>query len=260
MGLDENGTAEIKSIVSKIKNKEKITDNDRFFTLTGVSFNQAGYTMLKERMNAIKYRYWKNGVYPYKGGVKRVCFHSSEIRRSKSPFYGINRDAFMEDISGMIREMPTRVISCFVDKEKLCRKYKTPDHPYDLAIAFLLERFCAQLNKNEKNGAIILEARGNTEDKAMLNHILHIIEKGTNKNPSSHFSRITGVYFNPKWSKDDDDKTSYVILELADLMSYPIHKHYRNGGTTKDLPFEIVERKLLRYPNPFGWGIKLFPK
>lgn len=259
MGIDENGTAEIKSILPKVRAGKEISDNDKYFTLTGVSFNKNGHSRLKDKMLSIKNKYWTDGLYPYKGQMKRVCFHSADIRNKRTPFYGIDFNAFIADINEMISEMPTKVISCFFNKEDHCKKYSTPTHPYDLAMVFLLERFCGQLNEYNKKGAVIIEGRGKPEDKAMLKHILKIIEEGTNQNPPSHFRNITGVYFNPKWSTLDNGKKSFVILELADLMSYPIHKYHRNNCKEKDIPYTIVEQKLLKYPQPYGWGLKRWP-
>jgi hypothetical protein len=259
MGIDENGTAEIKNIVKKIRNDQEINDNDKYFTLTGVSFNQAGYSVLKEKMNEIKFRHWNEGLYQYKDNLKRVCFHSTDIRNKNAPFFGINHSNFQDEISELMNCLPTKVISCFFNKEAHCRKYIYPDHPYDLAMKFLLERYCGKLNDTNKKGAIIIEGRGKPEDKAMLKHILNIIKDGTSKNPSSHFECITGVYFNPKWSHVEKNMASFVILELADLMSYPIHKHFRNNCATKDIPYQIVEKKFLKFPRHFGWGIKKWP-
>ena len=71
------------------------------------------------------------------------------------------------------------------------------------------------------------------------------------------FSKIKGVYFNPKWSRKYDDKKSQWMLELADLCAFPIHKYLAYG--TSDQAFEILKEKICGYPNIKGRGIKSFP-
>ncbi len=58
----------------------------------------------------------------------------------------------------------------------------------------------------QSTGLIILESRGKKEDKVLLNKIKHLIDYGNNMNPSSTFSKIKGVYFNPKRCHTADDK------------------------------------------------------
>ena len=95
------------------------------------------------------------------------------------------------------------------------------------------------------------------EDKVLLNKIKHLIDHGNNMNPSSTFSKIKGVYFNPKWCHTADDKKSYWELELADLCAFPIHKYLAYG--TADPAFDILKRKICGFPNYYGKGLKSFP-
>ena len=261
MGLDENGTANHKGVRKRIEQGKPIDDNDRFFTLTGTLLNTGNYLTLAERMNIIKYRYWKDGLYLYKNTHKRVCFHSREIRRRDAPFNldPLFYDAFINDITNLIDELPFDIFSCVINKEALCRRYVNPYYPYHLAAEFIIERFCMSLNRLQKNGIIILESRGFKEDKFVLKRLIDILEKGNRFHGGDHFERMKGIYFNPKWSKRMSEKGTYVVLELADLVSFPIHKFVKNTFQSKDLAFEVVEGKLSNYPNYFGRGLKVFP-
>ncbi|GGK20926.1 hypothetical protein GCM10010965_12530 [Caldalkalibacillus thermarum] len=260
MGMDENGTAELKGVKRRIRNEQEVPDNEKYFTLTGVAINLDSYSKFKEHVNKIKFKHWENGMADYKGTMKRVCFHSSEIRKRKHPFDTIDYEEFMNDISKLISSTNIRIISSTVNKEAHYKKYgERADHPYPLAVRFILERYCKKLNETNQKGIIVLESRGKKEDKFVLKHILQIIENGTYYNPASHFKSLVGVYFNPKWWAADDSKSSFVILELADLVSYPIHKFARSNCIVKDRAFLNIEEKLTNYPNYMGWGIKIFP-
>ena len=263
MGIDETGTSDLVSIERKIKagKESEIDISMRDFTLTGVIVDQGRYDDLKKTVNEVKYKYWDNGLFSHKGKEKRVCFHSRDIRKKNYPFNKVHPPELHNSITSMIEGVNAKIISCHVDKLTHYKKYKTPIHPYHISIQFILERFCKGLNDGDKTGFIILESRGKTEDKFVLDYIVNIIDTGTNQNPASHFRNIRGVYFNPKWWKKDDEKSSFVILEYADLVSYPIHKQYRNrtGNSISNPAFSIVEKKLYLYPSYNGWGLKVWP-
>jgi hypothetical protein len=263
MGMDESGTSDLVSISRKVNNgKEKEIDfTMRDFTLTGVIVDKNRYDVLKQSINNVKYKYWENGLAEYKGIEKRVCFHSRDIRKRNHPFNKVDQKEFTESISEMIKSVKAKIIACHIDKLAHYKKYVTPTHPYHLATQFILERFCRGLNATEKKGIIILESRGKKEDQFVLDYIVNLIRKGSNQNPSIHFRNIEGVYFNPKWSNGNNSKASFVILEYADLVCFPIHKQHRDSDLSKGNPaYEIVERKLYKYPKHIGWGLKLWPK
>lgn len=259
IGLDENGSSDLVSISRAIQKNQQIDDSIKHFTLTGVVFNRERYDILKERLNDIKYTYWEDGLTEYKGVKKRVCFHSREIRKGEYPFNQIDYQEFLEKLSSAINDIPTKIISCHINKEAHFRKYKIPHHPYHVSIRYILERYCEGLNNSNKKGIVLLESRGPKEDRFVLKHILEILDHGTNQNPKEHFRNIIGVYFNPKWSAVDNDQKSYVILELADLISFPIYQYCKSNRVKRDRPFLVIEKKFYKFPNYIGWGLKIFP-
>ena len=111
--------------------------------------------------------------------------------------------------------------------------------------------------RNQKIGTIIFEARGKKEDAKLLEHIDLIINKtGTEFISSRELKRkISGVYFNPKFSQR---KRPYVGLQITDLTSYPIHRFIKFG--TKGRDFLTIEKKIQCYPNYMGKGLKIYPK
>ena len=104
---------------------------------------------------------------------------------------------------------------------------------------------------------VILESRGKTEDTELLNQIKLLIDHGNRYNPASLFSKIRGVYFNPKWSQASHCQKSYWSLEIADVCSYPVYKYFAHGK--RDQAFDIVETKFKNFPHYRGKGLKTFP-
>ncbi|MEK3851186.1 DUF3800 domain-containing protein [Paenibacillus sp. FSL R7-0340] len=261
MGMDESGTADLVSISRKMNTgkEHEIDFTMKDFTLTGVIVDKNRYDELKKAVNAVKFKYWENGLSEYKGVPKRVCFHSRDIRKKSAPFNTLDPVLFTTSITEMIQAVDAKIISCHIDKLAHYKKYTTPIHPYHLSAQFILERFCNGLNEGGMTGIVMLESRGKKEDQFVLDYIVKIIEEGTNANSPRHFRNIAGVYFNPKWWENDNSQSSFVILEYADLVCFPIHKQHRGGDLSKGNPsYDIVEKKLYKYPRHNGWGLKIW--
>lgn len=271
MAIDENGTNDLKGLL-RLKDKyffKFLTDNIsdikidqgmRWFTITGVAMERNNFPSFKENIMSIKTNYWYNGLYQYKGVDKRVVFHSREIRKSEGPFNPklINYAGFIADLTRLMRETPYTIYSSTIDKVKHIQKYSSPFPIYNLSLDFIVERYCIELSREGKSGALLLESRGRKEDFKILRHLSKLLSEGNKYNDASHFECIKKVYFNPKWCYFNDYHKSFIQLELADLASYPIHKFNTTG--TKDQAFETIENKIYNYPHFTGYGIKVFPK
>lgn len=261
MFIDENGDSDLKYIKRCIFKNKTIDENSVYFTVTGVIIKRNNLSDIKDKIMEIKLKYWKDGHYKYDGiHDKRICFHSREIRRREKPFSDdlINRENFLQDLSGFLDYVPCHIVSSTINKEKHFKGYCYPKHPYNLNLNFVLERFVKFYLNNGETGIIILEARGKDEDKKVLKHIKELIDNGTRFVEAEYFKKIKGVYFNKKWQLNSNCKKSYFGLEIADLYSYPIHKYCKTGK--KDKAFKVLEKKLYNYPYYDGCGIKIFPK
>jgi len=270
LAIDENGTTDLEGVRNIFSSNlfgllqasydKSLYLHERWFTITGVMFERSQFSTFKDKINTIKYAHWEEGMYKYKQGDRRVVFHSREIRKREGPFNPklINYPNLMGDISSMINELDFRVYSASIDKIQHIVKYTNPYHVYDLCLNFIIERFCRYLNSNNKKGILMLESRGKEEDAKVLKFLVDLLDEGNNFHNKSHFECIKGVYFNPKWCfAKNNAKASFILLELADLVSYPIFKYVKTGS--KDLAFEALERKLHHYPDFHGYGIKMFP-
>ena len=258
INIDESGSANLKQVVKAKRAGVPPVESERHFTVTACAISMKDFIQARDMVMALKTKYWTDGLYTYKGTQKRVCFHSREIRGRKEAFSPdiIDYDAFVTDLSQLMATIPMSIYASHIDKERHVNQYLYTDEPYDLCMTCVLERVLRDLPVNQ-NCVVILESRGTKEDREVLDFIKRLIDHGSRYYSASHFSRIKGVYFNPKWCKMVDDKMSYWELELADLCAYPIQKFFVYG--TKDSAFQVIVPKLSHYPHYMGKGLKSFP-
>lgn len=258
ISIDESGTSNLKRIQNIINNGGKLDEQERHFAVTAVLIDMKKFNLICDKIMALKNKYWVNGLFRYKDLEKRVCFHSREIRMKKTAFSPqvINYEQFISDLSLLMNELPITLYASHIDKFRHVKQYKIPNSPYDLCMSFVLERIMKDIKKDRKC-IIILESRGKKEDKHLLDFMKNLLDNGNYFNAPTLFKKIQGVYFNPKWSKLDNEKKSYWELELADLCAYPIFKYFVYGKSDK--AFEILKHKLSYYPNYYGKGLKSFP-
>jgi len=261
--FDESGSANMKNIFDSARNNKPIDEGSKHFSLTCALFEKESVVKLKENFVDIKNLYWpQEGCYAYKDGkYKKVCFHATEIKRKTGPFSKkcIDYKKFIDSLNTLLSSQKMLIFSSFIDKEKMYDVYKmNAQSPYEVSLTFILERMLSRLLKDNDEVILILEGRGQKEDKLIFDYILFLINHGTYYVPSSKFSKIKGVYFNTK-RPVTNNKLSYYGLEVADLCSYHIYKHCRNRNI-ENKTFECIEPKFFGYRNYIGKGLKIFPQ
>lgn len=258
ISIDENGTGNLKKILQARKAGKTVPESEQHFALTACLIRSADFIPASEMVMELKRRYWDNAIFTYGNTPKRVCFHSKEIRGHKGAFHPdvIDYEPFVLDLTQLIEDLPMTIYAAHIDKVRHVNRYVRPDSPYDLCMNFVLERIMRDIGENERC-IVVLESRGKVEDMELLNQIKELIDHGNRYNPASRFSKICGVYFNPKWSKEYNCQKSYWSLEIADVCSYPVYKYFAHGK--RDKAFDVVETKLKNYPSYRGRGLKTFP-
>ena len=258
ISIDENGTSNLRKVLQAKQAGEPAPDSERHFTVTACMFRTRDFESASEMVMLLKNKYWRNALFSYGDQQKRVCLHSKEIRGHKGAFHPeiIDYDSFILDLSQLIEDLPMTVYASHIDKVQHVNKYCYPDAPYDLCMNFVLERITKDLGDSE-TCVVILESRGAKEDMELLNQIKRLIDYGNHYASVLQLSKIRGVYFNPKWSKEDHCQKSYWSLEIADVCSYPIYKYFAHGK--RDQAFDIVETKFRAFPRYRGRGLKSFP-
>ena len=258
VSIDESGNHSLKQVLRARKNGKEIVDSEKHFTITGCLLPTSKYEIARDMVMDVKNKYWENALFDYNGHIKRVCFHSKEIRGRKEAFNPdvIEYDNFIYDLSNVMKDIPITLYASHINKVKHVEKYCNPMPPYNLCMTFVLERIVKDI-PSDSSCVVVLEARGKTEDSELLDFTKHLIDHGTLYCEKQQFKKIKGVYFNPKWSKLDNEKKSYWTLELADLCAFPIQKFFCYG--TEDPAFKILIHKIAHYPHYNGWGLKSFP-
>ena len=261
MFVDANGNGgRINNIFKKINNNISISDDEKYFTVTGCIFEKNNYSIVRNNIRKLKEKYWQNGFYndTKHNDSRYVCLHSREIRRHDGPFNDsiINYDSFISDLSEILAKVNCKIISISINLEEYI-KTGNLENVYEKAFDLLLDRYI-YATKNNKKGIIMLESRGKSEDKTLLSHIYDIIHnKGRAKISTKELEeKIIGVYFNPKWY--GGHSSTFVGLEIVDLFSYPIHQYVKYKKS--NLSFETIKEKIVGYPNFNNKGIKIFPK
>ena len=258
VSIDESGSVSLKQ-VQKAKRKGTEADNsEKHFTVTACSIAMADFVTARDMIMGLKRKYWKDALFEYEGNIKRVCFHSREIRGRREAFNPelIDYDSFVQDLSQMMADIPMKLYASHIDKVRHVNQYIYPASPYDLCMTFVLERIMRDI-PDDATCIIIAEARGPREDKELLDQIKTLLDRGNQFYTPDTFKKIKGVYFNPKWCQMANGQMSYWELELADLCAYPIQKYFVYG--TRDKAFETLLPKISCYPDYNGKGLKSFP-
>ena len=78
MCIDENGSSSnLTYVLKQISNEKELSEDDKFFTITGCIFTREEHLNSKRLIKILKNKYWNNGIF-YDTKVKRdkaVCFH-----------------------------------------------------------------------------------------------------------------------------------------------------------------------------------------
>lgn len=101
--IDENGSGDIKYVA---ENFASLIPNQELLTITGIAIKASNLVKVKEEIMNLKLKYWENGMFKYGNKMKRVCFHSRNIRKKEGPFNPsiINYHDFENDLSKVIQK------------------------------------------------------------------------------------------------------------------------------------------------------------
>jgi hypothetical protein len=104
-------------------------------------------------------------------GHDSVVLHGHEIRKAQDDFNILlnptTRKRFFERLNGIIEAADFMIIAAVIDKERHVAKYREPINPYEIALAFCMERLQRYLlnrGQAERTTYIQVECRGKAED------------------------------------------------------------------------------------------------
>lgn len=268
--VDESGQSNnFKNIEKKVISNQELTDSEKVLCLTGIIISVEEYVNnLIPKFNALKERYWENGLWfnPKYQKEEKVHFHSTDIGNIKNRRNCMRKLSdeemtnFVQDLTKVIEELDFKIVSICLDNKKLINKYCNPYNNYLYATKLLFERYCLFLNNQKTKGIVVFESR-DKEDNRQHKTCIDLLSKGTIYVKTKKFRRINGVYFNPKRPIQDKTK-SYVGIELADLVSHVIFKMFIakiKNSSYNGRDWQVVEKKLINYPDYNGYGLKFIP-
>lgn len=224
---------------------ESIYKEHPVFVLAFCIFKKSDYTrIVAPAICSLKFDFW---------GHDSIVLHSHKIRKQVDDFSILANSSTMEKFMGrlndLIDEAPFTIISTIIDKHRLKNQYNTPQNPYHLGLLFCLERASRFLKEKGQEASlthVVVEARGKKEDTELELEFRRLMDQ-----QSKSFADFDILFA--------DKRVNSAGLQIADLVAHPIGRSYINPAQ-KNRSLEILKKKLHRYPNYDGRGLKIFPK
>ncbi len=194
-------------------------------------------------------------------GHDQVVLHENEIRKEKGIFNLFKsreqKNEFLGELTNIIEHSNFILISCTIDKRLLTKPSDLEANPYHTALGFCMETlhgFLKEKNQQQKKTHIVVECRGNKEDKELELEFRRICDGNNRLGIPLPFE----VVFS-------DKKVMSSGLQLADLVARPIGlKTLRPEQENR--AFEVLEPKFYcdggreNVGNGFqGVGMKIYP-
>lgn len=190
-------------------------------------------------------------------GHDLVVLHETDIRKERGSFRFSSRphkNAFLDELTGIIEAENFILISCVIDKVRLRER---SENPYHLALGFCLETLYELMQEKRQDDLpthVVVECRGKKEDAA-LELAFRRVCAGENK-----FSKP--LPFEVVFA---DKKTNSSGLQLADLVARPIGLSVIRPGQT-NRAFDVLRKKFFCSGGRKhtgvgfeGWGLKIHP-
>jgi hypothetical protein len=188
-------------------------------------------------------------------GHDMVVLHERDIRKATGSFRFLvdagKRAAFLQDLNRLIMEAPFALIASVILKHKLRARYVDPPNPYNIALAFGLERihgFLKGQGQHERRTHLVFESRGRREDEELQLEFQRVCGGANYKGERLSFQMTMA-----------DKKTNCCGLQLADLIARPIGRKLIDQAQP-NRAFDLLRPKFYRVGRRIqGIGLKVFP-
>lgn len=189
---------------------QSIDENYPVFVLAFCVFHKRHYSeAIVPALEKLKFNYF---------GHDQIILHEHEIRKEKGRFNIFKSKAekyqFLDELTSIIDYSNFILISCTIDKRALRKQSDMESNPYHTALGFCMEtlhEFLSEKQMEDKKTHIVVECRGNKEDKELELEFRRICD-GNNR---------LGISF-PFEVLFSDKKVMSSGLQLADLVARPI--------------------------------------
>lgn len=227
---------------------ESIDKNYPIFVLAFCIFHKDHYcNSVVPSVEQFKFRHF---------GHDHIILHEREIRKEEAPFNIFKskdeRRLFLEDLNNIVRDNNFILTACVIDKNAIKGKAVT-DNPYHIALGYCLDslfQFLQEKREHERETHVIVEMRGDKEDKAL----------------ELEFRRICDTKNYPFKIRIADKKVNSSGLQLADLVARPIGMSFLRPEQ-ENRAFDILKMKFYcsggRQALGVGyedWGLKIYPQ
>lgn len=267
--LDERDSPNLTELRNNTRKEIRNIKNRRFFGICGVIIPGAVYPQLNVEGRKIQEQILGKGKYR--------PFHYVEILNNSKFFSFLGKDeskrqSLIAKLNNLITKTKFKIIASFVDKQTLALNYgvfpkgkltkitkikpnlSKPTTPrtinlYEICLKSILKDYYEYLSKRNKRGLIIAEARGEKEDKELLDAFYSYQKTGAGSLSGKQIrERITDLLIIRK-------SQNHIGTQVADLITYPLYDYFipdHNIRSDHLINRKSFEDKII--------SIKVFPK
>ena len=153
-----------------------------------------------------------------------VILHREDIINRRKYFWRLRdekaAESFDRELLQLISGAEFRICAVVIDKKKLQEQYAVPGHPYNLAIGFMLQRYCGLLNHINRHGDVMAESRGGREDTLLKDSYARVYQRGAWMRRAAFFQQALTT----QELKLKPKSANIAGLQLADLLAHPIRQ------------------------------------
>lgn len=219
------------------------------FLLCGVLTTEDSYEQIRQQINELKESIWGN---------KTVIFHSRDIRKCEKEFQVLFdlelKKRFYEGIKAVVSNGDFTIVASAIQKNQFIEKFgRLQDDVYEVALSFVIEQAIFILEERDPGAelCIIIERRGQKEDKQLDDHFQRLCARGTGKLAADALSKhATTFTFKSK-------KENINGLQLTDLVAYPIARYVIEPERANP-SFEVLQPKIYTKDGNLG-GLRVYP-
>lgn len=202
-----------------------------------------------------------------------ILLHREDMVQRRGAFWRLRDSAFRSQwdaaLLQVLREAKFQLFGTVVDKFRLKAAHPAdPFDPYEVALAFLLQRYCGYLGRFNGVGDIVAESRGRGTDRRLQQAFGRILKHG-----DAFHQRPAGFYADVLSVKDMVFRRKHenvAGLQLADILAHPLKRYVllEKGHTSLEATafetqiFDVLRDKFNRRVSDGrvpGYGWVLYP-
>jgi len=211
-------------------------EDRRYLALVGCWFAGGAYRDFHRELQSLKGHHFPH--HP----DEPVILHRRDIVERRGCFWRLDdqraRERFDADLLALIEQAEFTLVAAVVDKLALKRGGLEALHPYHMALAFLLQRYCGYLNYANRQGDVMVESRGGHEDRLLRRAYGDIYDSGDRFHASEFFQRC----LTSRQLKLNKKSGNISGLQLVDLLANPVRRDVllkRNASKHPPSRFEV---------------------